>query len=716
MATSTSRKASTKGTKGMGGSDAAPMMVDLLAWYYLIREKLWIVALGLIISMSAAVGYLAVTPKIFQSRCTVQVEQESSKMVATIMELNPEDFKSLEALKTVEGALASRSLMLRVIRTNNLEKTSSEFQPKPGNPSMTDDELADIMEKKVDVGLRRGTRLIDIVVDDPEPKRAAILAKSFVDEYVRTQVEQKILSTQTANEALLKQAADLKDKLEKSEQRLQEYREQYQTNSLEEKQNITTEKLKELNKTLTTAKALRIKLESELPSLKQAQTAPVQDLLALESVSKLPEIQDILKLTTQKEADFGQIKKRYLELHPKFQQAKGELQDLSESLERSARKNATMLLSAYESSKQSEGKMEESLKEQEMLGVELSRIAIPYNVLLREVQADRALFDSVTTRVKEMAVSSGIEQSNIRITELPDVERWPAKPKKPYVLAVALAVGFAVPLAIVFLLQAFNTTIRSVDQGENLLGLPSLAAVPQAKGKAARNPLVITGDPSSREAESFRCLRTSLSLLGGTETAGKTVLFTSAVPAEGKSYCTSNYSAALAQQGLKTLLIDADLRRPGLGNYFPKFKDSIGVSELLTEKCSFDQACHATEVDKLFIMPAGLRGSNPAELLGSEKFVKLLKEAAEKYDRVVVDTAPVNAVSDTLLVVEHVDSVVMVVRARKTPSRILLRSLHLLELAGVAPVGFVLNRLPSQLARYYYYDEGNYSSAGVYGT
>ena len=704
------------GNRGLGGSDAAPMMIDLLAWSYTLREKFWLIALGVIVCLGLATAYIVKTPRIYTAQCVLQVEQSDAKVMGKIEDINPEDLKSLESLKTIEGALESRSLLVRIVRVNRLDQSDPDFQAPSGQPALTDSDLADLMQRKIDVSLRRGTRLIDIHVDDTNPQRAAKLAKSLVDEYIRQSFEQKGEATRLANETLFKQRDDLKGRLEKSERGLQDYREKFGTMSLEEKQNLTVEKLKELNRQLQEARSQRIKLESDLPTLQKATTLGTEDLLTVESVAKNLAVQDTQKMLTQKEGEFGDLKKRYLELHPKYQQMEGQIADLRGSLERAVRKAATMGVASIEAARDTETKLAEALKEQERQGVELSRNAIPYNVLLRDTQADRALYDTVSTRVREIELSKEIEKSNVRVIQEPDIPNDPSRPKKSRILAIALAAGFILPTLGIFLQQAFNTTLRSVDDGEATLQLPSLAAVPQARGKAAKNPLVLVHQPAGREAESFRCLRTSLSLLGGGAGAGKLVLLTSAVPAEGKSYCSANYAVALAQQGLRTLLIDADLRRPGLGKFFPVNREAAGVSEVLTGKTEFADACHHTEVDKLFLMPAGTKGTNPAELLGGENFVQLLRTAAEKFERVVIDTAPINAVSDTLLIIEHVDAIVLVVRARKTPARVLLRALHLLDLANAHPAGFILNRLPARLANYYYYDEGNYSSAGVYGT
>lgn len=691
--------------------------IDLHAWLFLLREKWWLIALCLFGMLALAGTYLIRKVPVYTATTIVQVTEDTANVMNTIQDVNQDNFKSDIALKSVEGAMNSNSLLVRVAKLNNLETEDPAFRPAPGDPPRTDAELAETMQRQIEAKLKRGSRLIEISFDSTNPERAAKVARTVVEEYTKIYFEQNAKAATTANDFLRKQAADLKERLARSEQALQEYREKHGT-VFNDKQDVTLDYLKQLNIKLEEARSNRIKIESDLPILRKAQTLPPEELLAIQSVSGLPDVQDALKLITAKESEFSQIKKRYLELHPKYIQTQSELRGLRETLDRAARKGASIALNAYQGAKEAEEKLKVALQEQQKGGVELSRIAIQYDELRRQVDSDKQLYQSVLARAKETKISEVIEKSNIRIVQDPLVPKNPSKPKIPLILAIAVAVGLMVGLALIILQQAFDTSLRSLDQAEATLDLPSLAAVPEIESKKLLkiegSPLVLMDDPSSRQAEAFRCLRTSLSLLP--EGSPKVVLFTSSIPAEGKSFCSANYATSLAQQNLRTLIIDADLRKPGLGNSFPTPSDANGLSDVLSGKAGFDEACQSTKVPNLTFMPAGNRNASPLELFADERLGKLLREAREKFDRVILDTAPINAVSDTLLIVKHADATAFVIRARKTPTRTLLRALQLLEGADETPAGFILNRLPSRLADYYYYDAGNYSSAGVYGT
>ena len=694
--------------------------IDLHAWLFLLREKWVLIALCVLGALALAGVYLFLKTPLYTAKTVIQVAEDATNVI-NIKAVDQENYKSDIALKSVEGAFNSSTLLLRVAKANNLEQEEPAFRPAPGDPPRTDAELADIMQRKVDAKLQRGTRLIGVTFDSTRPELAAKVARSLIEEYLKMYFEQNTKMATMANDFLRRQAEELKERVAKSEQALQEYREKHGTVSLEDKQNVTADYLKQLNFKLEEARSIRVKIESDLPTLRKAQTLPPEELLALQSVSGLPDVQDALKLITAKESEFSMIKKRYLEQHPKYIQTHSELSGLRQTLERAARKGATIVLNSYTGAKQTEEKLKAALQDQQKTGVELSRISIPYDELRRQTESDKLLYESVLARSKETKLSEGLEKSNIRIVQDPLPPKAPSKPRGRMILGVAFAAGLIGALGLIVLQQALDTSLRAVDQAESTLDLPSLAAVPEIETKGRgphsardRATLALIDDPSSRQAEAFRCLRTALSLLP--EGAPKVTLFTSAVPGEGKSFCSANYATSLAQQQLRTLIIDADLRKPGLGSIFPTPDGVDGLSDVLSGKSSFDAACLATKVDKLSFMPAGNRNASPLELFADERFAALLRTAREKYDRIVLDTAPINAVSDTLLIVRHTDATVFVVRARHTAERSLRHALQLLDGADTAPAGFILNRLPSRLAEYYYYDAGNYSSAGVYGT
>jgi capsular exopolysaccharide synthesis family protein len=342
-------------------------------------------------------------------------------------------------------------------------------------------------------------------------------------------------------------------------------------------------------------------------------------------------------------------------------------------------------------------------------------MSISYNVLSREVETDRTLYNSVLGRLKETDVTKGLKQEQFRVVETPVIPDKPVKPRPLFTLAVALMGGLFAGLGLTIGMNALDSSLKTVDRAERFLDLPAVGAVPKAKAGGPADPLMVLQEPHGAVAEAFRTLRTSMSLLGRNNDR-RTFIFTSAVPGEGKSFCSINYALSLAQQGLRTLLIDSDLRLPTLCKRLFDDETHPGTADFIAGQVSLEEGIRPSPVENLYVMTAGNRAPNPAELLAGPGFAELIQRALTKFDRVVVDSAPVNAVADTLLLVRHVQSVVLVVHAAKTPRKAVLRASQKLAEAGSRPVGQILNQLPTHggVGYYYHYSAGEYGK-GVYG-
>ncbi|MBV8101143.1 MAG: polysaccharide biosynthesis tyrosine autokinase [Verrucomicrobia bacterium] len=684
---------------------------------YLVRlllSKAWFIILVALLCLAAAIVYLRITPNIYTSSATIEVQQEAQN-VTNIQDVDTQDYKDIDALKTVEQSLLSDTLLLRVVKANGLDKVPDFAPPRIDGSAYSDIELAEKFKSKLSVSLRRGTRLIDVTVEDKNPVRAQQLASSMIKEYEALNFEEDASDTKAGNDALIQEASRLKDKLHKSEQALQQYREQYHAVSLEDKQNIVVEKLKELNQKVTDARSERIKLESDIATIQHVNKKNPEQLLLLSSVASLPVVAELRKEISDKEAEFAQVNERYGELHPKWIEAQAQIKDLKQTLNRALLNSADLVTKSYEAAKATEDKLRAELKDQEDSALELNKIAIPYNVLVREEESDRALYDAVLRRMKETNVQENVKENHIRVVESPMVPVSPSKPSKRKILAFAVLAGLILSCGTVVGIDMANTSIRNVSQAEELLGLPVLTSIPRSKRKRLDRMPVVSGDPASHEAEAFRSLRTALLFLGPTKDF-KTVLFTSANPGEGKTYCSLNCAAALAQLGLRTLVIDADLRRPKLSKALLPDPKGPGLSDCLSGKASLLDCHQATDTENLFILGAGQRPTRPAELLASGDLAGLLSEAKLHFDRIVLDSAPVNAVSDTQLVAREIELVCLVIWARKTPRHVLIRACDHLGWATHSPDAVILNRVLRGSRDYYHFARyaSMYAKANAY--
>ncbi len=563
------------------------------------------------------------------------------------------------------------------------------------------------MKKSVSAVGRKLTRLIDISATDTNPERARLIADTVVKEFMLQGLEQRVGLARVANDFLRDEANKLKAKLQESEQELQRYKEEHNAVSLEETQNITIEKLKELNSRVTLAKGERIRLESDMDILRTISPDETDRMLQIGSVASIPQVQAIRTQIVTAEADLAGTQKRYLALHPKNIQGVTQVKQLKESLKETLSNAGKILGTQYQSALDTETKLNEALKEQEQAALELNKIAIPYNVLLHDVESDRAMYDAVNTRLRETTVSMGIEKSPLRVVEEP-MAAVPARRGLAKMLGIGLFVGLALAAGTIFGLDMLDSSLRYVDQAESFLKLPVLAVVSEVKGQTGdRIPSVFTNGAQTQEAEAFRSMRTTLSLLGD-EAHRRVFLVTSAVPGEGKTFCAFNAALAFALEGQKTLLLDGDLRLPAVHRIFPDPEVAsrhLGLADYLAGNADIDKILVAGPQENLSVICAGSKPSNPGELLGADTLVTLIKTLVEKFDRVIIDSAPVNAVSDTLRITPLADYVCLVIRAAKTPKKAIARGRKLIDNARGKLAGFILNRVHlGRDSAYYFYN------------
>jgi capsular exopolysaccharide synthesis family protein len=578
------------------------------------------------------------------------------------------------------------------------------------------------LDKMVKVKLRKGTRLIDITVTHSAPEITSLIANSIVAEYLNESAEREDTTIGMANKSLAKEAERLRKKLEESENALQAYKEQTKASSLDERQNTVVAKLKELSTKATEAKSARIKSETEYNQVVSLGTN-IEALLTVPTIAKDPTVLALQLSLTKAEDDFAALCKRYKEAHPKYIQAKTQIGELGTDITNAVLSTAQTLKASLESAKAAEDALNQAMQAQEASAMELSKLSIQYGVLTREVESDRTLYDAVLKGMKEASVTKETQQTGVvRVVQpayTPDLPIWP---KKIVVMAASGLGGLFLGVLMIMAVGAADSSIKTVDEAERLLGLSVLSAVPQMKEiKKGTRPLVVAEMSRSEGAEAFRTLRAALTTLGDANTR-RVFLFTSAMPSEGKTFCSINFSASLAQVGLKTLLIDADMRCPAVETGVEgQSSNTPGLTDYLLGQKSLSEVIRPTKVEGLSYISGGATAANPAELLAKGGMEGLIHTALEQFDRVIIDSAPINAVSDTLLMLKHVQTVCLVIHAARTSSRYVLRCAQLLQ-GGEAPLaGVILNKMPRRRRAGYnaYYDysyHGKYEKAGVYGT
>src|SRR6266480_4211240 len=789
---------------------AEPMRgFDFRQLWHSIIEKIWIVALCVLAGLFLALGYLARTPKLYQGHTVLEVEFQEPTVVSTedsASRMRSSFLASQEAMRTIEQNLTNQTLLARVVRSEGLvedggrallgqnitSRDASKATPRPvasptankidntiGVTTFTplEEALGGATAGMVKPVIRRGTRLIDLYVTNRDPAMAQRLAEAIGREYIRNSIERRASFSQDALRYLLEEEERLKINLQKSEAAVAEYKAKTpdalqlgggttatgsQTGSGAgaggTRGGVVEDKLQDLNTKLTGAKSDQIRLEGELKQIEQA-GQNIDALLAVPSISSSGLVNDARRSVLQVEASIATLALRYKEKHPKMMAARAALAEAKEKLHQAVMAQPEILRNSIEQTKATEASLQGVLQDQQGVAVALNRAAIGYQELARQAETDRALYESVLRQIKDTSLTKDVKTNAVSVIEHSALPNSPVSPNPTKAIALGLLGGLAAGLAFVLGADMLDRSIKTVDQAEATLGLPVFAAVPETtdEGPVTRlkrrrrvfgssNYRVVVETPESPAAEAFRNLRAALSLLGP-EAERKVSLFTSAVPNEGKSFTSANYSLALAQQGYRVLLVDGDLRRPNMHKIFrfanprnnseedstPGVTDCLvgeadvasaarripaGEFQLVDEDIELTGKILTATGGQLSVLAGGRRAPNPAEILAGPFFGRLITEAATIFDRVVIDSAPILAVSDTLLMTPHAQTVCIVIRAGKTPRPAVRRAITLLAKSGIRPAGLVLNRLRrSRGVGYYYYyashgygkEEGAYS-------
>jgi len=682
--------AAKKTTPGKDLHQADPL--DFRAMYHVLRDKSWIILLCVLTTGCVTAAYLYRAPKIYAAKVVLQVEQEEQKVI-NIQAVQKEDLQSVEFLKTVEQTLQNRALFSQVVASNNLANDPRFVSPLRDR-QLSQEQLVSKLASMIEVKLRKGTRLIDVTVEHTDAELTEQVANSLLHEFLRQNFEQNAAASTEANDFLSDEATGLKRKLEASEAALHNYMEKLQSVSLEDRQNIVMDKLRDLSVRATEASAHRITEEIGYKRLLQCSNN-VEALLSISAVANDATVMEITSSILKMETELANLREQFKPKHPKYLEAQSQLNEWKRARARAVLNVPEKALASYESAKAAEQALEEAAHAQEAAALALNHQATEYSALAHDVESDQALYQSVLNRIKETSITKNLKVGNIRVVQPATIPERPSKPEKLKITFLGLFAGLALGISIALLLNSCDWTLKTVDQTEEYLHLPVVSTIPRFRGgQPGQRQLVMAGGEQSAETESFRTLRTAISMLAKKEER-RTFLFTSALPEEGKTFCSVNYALSLAQQGLRTVVVDCDLRRPAVEQTLTRNNQrALGVTDFLTGRKTFEAVVRQTEYQNFSFVSAGSDLPNPAELLAQTGINGLIEEALRHFDRVVVDSAPIHAVSDTLLMLEQIQTVVLVVRARKTPKHAVLRAVQMLRQAEAPLSGVILNLLP----------------------
>jgi polysaccharide biosynthesis transport protein len=649
------------------------------------------------------------------------------------------DYYDPTDLDTEVRILKSDLLALQVIKALNLDK-QPEFGGTDEAPSdalgLTTDALQPDSEKTTSLlagfkgGLRvslvPNTRIIEIRYRSADKNLAANVVNTLINTYIEQNFKTRFESTMQASDWLSKQLVDLEMKVQTSQEKLVQYQKQHEILGIDEKQNITTSKLDELNKELTAAESDRMEKESIYRLVQSGD--PETAAAAATSAGTAASSSGLMEKMREQEADLkiqiAQLSTQFGTSYPKVIQLNTQLKEVEAQLQTEMTKVVSRVRSGYLAALQHESMLRQALDNQKQEANKLNESAIEYTLLKRDVESYRSLYEGLMEKLKEAGVTAGLRSNNIRSVDKARVPTYPSEPNVPRNLMFALALGLSTGIGLAFLLEGMDNTVRTPEQAQAISALPSLGMIPLGSKGAIETAtkrltvassreaveLVTQSRPQSQMAESYRALRTSLLLtsLGGPP---KVILVTSALPQEGKTTTSINTAIVLAQKGTRVLLIDADLRRPSIHKTLgmgPK----TGLSNVLTGNATLQQAVvRSSLLPTLFVLAAGTPPPNPAELLASSNMKDILAELREEYDHIIVDTPPTLSVTDAVVMSTRADAVVLVIRSGQTTKQALRRARDLLMQVNARVAGVLLNAVDLTSPDYYYY----YEYQGKYG-
>jgi capsular exopolysaccharide synthesis family protein len=632
-------------------------------------------------------------------------------------------------------------MALQVIRQLNLDKRpefGGRADQKQANlvadPLQTDSNrtsgLLGAFRGNLRVTLIPNTRIIEIHYNSTDPQLAASVVNTLAATYVEQNFKTKFESTMQASDWLSKQLVDLQMKVETSQEKLVRYQKEHEILGTDEKTNIITEKLDELNREMTAAESDRMQKEAVYRQTQSSDPEVVAAAIIADTTgSAASTVSNLLDKLRDQQASIriqiADLSTQFGPSYPKIAQLNNQVKEIDRQLQAETEKAVDHLKGLYLAALQRENMLQGSFDKQKQEANKLNESAIEYSILKRDLDSNRTLYEGLLEKLKEAGVTAGLRSNNFRIIDAARVPTAPSEPNIPRNLSFALVLGVISGVGLAFLLENMDNTVRTPEQAQAVSALPSLGMIPLGSKSGNHGPagkrLTLTASkevvetvtlvrPQSQMAESYRALRTSL-LLSNLGAPPKVIMVTSARPQEGKTTTSINTAIVLAQKGVRVLLIDADLRRPSVHKTLGMGPRS-GLSNVLTGSATVQQTITTSPIlANLFIMPAGTPPPNPAELLASANMKDLVAELRQQFDHIVIDTPPTLSVTDAVVLSPRADATILVIRSGQTTKQALRRARDILMQVNAHVAGVLLNAVDLTSPDYYYYYEyqGKYS-------
>jgi polysaccharide biosynthesis transport protein len=700
-------------------------ILDRLAVLYRYRY----IAISVFVLSSVAImiqGYTSL--KLFEGQGRLLIETERAMAIPGLTSPEGQYYEDPQLYyNTQYKILKGRDLTRRVIRKLHIESypefNGTAAEPRTGFSMLQDLEgrlvrlvkpapkvetpkadetpdeagLIDAFLGRVGVDPVRDSRLVDVTFRSTDPQLAATATNGLMDEYASQNLAVKLQTSGSTLEWLQSELAKQQQKVEDSERALAQYREKQNAMSLDDKQNVVLSRYNKLNDDLMSARTQRTQKQSLYDQVRTIAAGTSPDVIA--SIAQNPQVVAAKGRFADLQRTRTGLLERYGDKHPQVIASRTAMDEARAALDLEVSRAVQSVRNDYETAVLQEQTISRALGASKADVQDLGRKSVDYNVMEREAKSNHTIYDTLLQQEKELRVSSSSRTNNVRIVDRAEVPKVPMTPSGRRTWLMSLMVGLALGVGVAFGLDYMNDTVKTPEDVRNRLKLPFLGLVPTVRGD--EYPLLASTNVPHDFGEAFRALRTSLvSQFPGPGT--KLLAVTSAQPLEGKTITAANIAMALAFGGARVLLIDADMRRPGLHRPL-RLTNERGLSQVLSGQARVRDVIQRTVDPNLLAITAGKTPPNPSELLASERMKTLLANLTHgAFDWIVVDTPPVLAVTDAVILAPAVTGVVYVIGAEMTRRRLAERAIELIQSANPRSVSVVLNKVDFARNKYYY--------------
>ena len=709
--------------------DSTLPVIDFVEyWRLLVKHRLLIGGAFLAALVVGLVVTLLTTPT-YMATSTVQIDREAAR-IFNVEDVQPQEsmIQGEEFFQTEYGILRSRSLTDRVVDKLGLASSDAFIEQMGETPPARSDETAaqqasarrDAVVKLVQDNLAispiRGSRLVSISFVSPDPILSARLANAFSENYIEANLARKFDSSSYARDFLEDEIGRTKARLEEAERELVAYAADEEiinvreaSDQTGEAQSLATNNLVTLNDALAESQGARIAAEEKW---RQAQSSNV---FSIAEVLQNPTVQRLTEERAKLNAEYQQGLSLYQAEWPEMLQLKARVDELDDQIGAIANRIRNSIRSDYTIALNRELSLAAQVSGLKGSVLDLRSRSIQYNILQREVDTSRTLYDGLLQRYKEVGVSAGVAANNISIVDKAEVPRKPSGPQMLLNLLVAGLIGLGAGVVAALLIEALDETLASPEDVETKLHMPVLGVIPLLD--RSLTPQAALANARSAFSEAYYSLRTALQF-STPDGVPASILVTSSRPGEGKSTTAYATAMTLSRLGRKVLLVDGDLRNPSM-HRLVGVDNKIGLSNLLAGVLDLSSVIHSTAHEGLSFIPCGPLPPNPAELWGGDGVNRMLRNAIQGYDHIVIDGPPVLGFADAPLLASAVAGTIFVIEAKGTRRAQARGALRRLGIGEGRIVGIVLSKFNTKTTPYggydYTYDYSYGSGAGDQG-